>query len=195
MTRCIVFGAALALAGCASSGTIPLAGTPLAKDVSAALGKLADNKLLTAVKKDTTDTKAWVATGPDAPTDPLLRAKALVCPTMVDLATDNLTTKILALQALLDPPTIADAGAASSANPEIILFLTKLRYSTNAGANPQVLIATLKKDIFERVTAVVDGCRAIFPAKQVEEMLKLAEKAGILTVSGGTLAPFLGLVP
>lgn len=193
MTIILVLLLTLALAGCASSGTLPLAGTPIAKDMSAALGKLADNKLLTALKKDTTDTKAWVATGADAPTDPLLKFKAALCPTSIDLATDNLKAKILTLQALLDPATTP--GTPTAKNLEIILSLTKLRYSTNQSANPQAMIASLKKDIFERVTAVADGCRGIFPAKQVDEMLKLAEKAGILTFSGGAAAPFLGLLP
>lgn len=189
---CLVAG----LAGCSSTGGIPLAGTPIAKDAAAALGKLADNKFLTAVKKDTTDTEAWVATGSDAPTDPLLKFKASLCPTSIDLATANLKTKIQMLQALLDPPAPPTMDLnQTGGGPEIILYLTKLRYSTNQQANPQAMIATLKQDIFERVSAVLDGCRGIFPAKQADEVVKLMEKAGLIVGTSGAAAPFVGLIP
>lgn len=179
--------APLCLVGCASTGGIPLAGTSVDVGIAAALGKLADNKLMNILDQDVADTLAWV-NGPAGPTDPLQKFQALQCPTAISLARADFKTKVGALQVLLNTPA-SDGAVMAPAKVEVILYLTKLRYGAHTkGPSPQAMAAQLKTDIAVRVTAVLDSCRSIFPLKQVDELAKIAEKAGLLVVPGGPAA-------
>lgn len=151
--------------------------TPL-QVLSQSLGVLADNPLITAANKDAADTLAWV-NGASGPTDALAKFRASQCPMAIQLATANLKQDIAMLQGLV---TGLDTKIASglSGPPEPILALTKLRYAPAGvpGADPKAVIASMKHDIFERVTAVVDSCRAVIPAKQISALALDAMKLG-----------------
>ncbi len=196
------------LAGCATAPPLLTlasdAGAPALPERSArplqaaaeALGQLADNPLFNAVNKDANDTLAWV-NGPQGPTDPLVKFRASECPTAVVLASADLKAKIATLQGLmlaLDARLSSDAAPSS---PELILALTKLRYGPagQPGSDPQALIATVKHDVAERVTAVVDSCRAVIPMRQMDQVLRLAAKAGLVAGTGGLGMSALGLLP
>lgn len=178
------------------AGTPPPAPpTPAKTDVIIeALDKLENNALLTAVNRDATDTITWVNGQPTLTALQTFRAKA--CPMSVQLATQDLQAKIELLKALLQGVQAQAAGAAAQ-GPELILFFTKLRYGPagQPGSDPQAMISQLKQDIAERVTAVVDSCRAIIPIKQIDEVVQLAGKAGLAVGTAGAATPFLGLVP
>jgi hypothetical protein len=223
MKRLALFAALLALAtyGCATKDPYPPATTtsmvvkpsatvtatpattapdktPL-QELADALGKLGNNKLITAVNKDATDTLAWVAQQ-QALTPPgltkLQAFRASACPTSIQLAAGDFQDKLKLLQGLLIGVDQQVTGATAQ-GPEIILFFTKLRYGPAGplGQDPKALISTLKQDIFERVSAVVDSCRAIIPQKQIDELVQLAGKAGLLAGTGGAAAPLLGILP
>jgi hypothetical protein len=171
------------------------------KLLSDAIGKLGHNKLLTAVGADADATLAWIdqmqATTP--PTlSPLAEFRARACPTAVKVATADLQQKIQILQAVLGSVDAQISGF-DPTQPEIILFFTKLRYGPAAGGiaglDPKAAIAQLKQDVAERVTAVVDSCRALIPLKQIDEVVQLAGKAGLLVGTGGAAGPLMGILP
>ena len=164
--------------------------TPI-QGISAALGVLANNKLLSAVNNDSDLTLAWVAS-PEGPTDPLAKFQAASCPTAVKLATGSIQQNIAALQARL-AELDANAQGLGTEGPHIILTLTKLRYGQAGapGSDPSTMVAELKKTIFSQISAVVDSCRQIFPAKQVNELMKQAAAAGL---TGGA-ANVVGVLP
>ena len=159
-----------------------------------ALDKLENNALLTAVNRDATDTISWVNGQPTL--TPLQSFRAKACPLAVQLATQDLQAKIELLKGLLQGVQAQAAGAAAQ-GPEVILFFTKLRYGPagQPGSDPQAQIAQLRQDVAERVTAVVDSCRAIIPIKQIDEVVQLAGRAGLAVGTAGAATPFLGLVP
>ena len=193
MKRLLLIPLILVLAaGCASSGSLPLAGTPAAQDVSDALGQLADHPLMVRLDRDALDTLAWV-NGPDGPKDPLRQFQATMCPTAVQLSRADFKQKVAMVQAMLAAP--ATDPTKSGTGPEIILYLTKLRYSTQQGMDPKAQLEQLKTDIAARVTAVVDSCRSIVPLKQIDEVVKLANKAGLAIGTGGAGLPLMGLMP
>ena len=160
------------------------AGTPM-HGLSDFLGKLAENPLFKAADQDAKDTIAWVAVNVS---DPLQRFRATQCPQAVLLATADFRTKVATYQVLL---TGLDEHLKSAevSGPHLILMNTKLRYG-NPG-NPKEQLRMLREDIGARVMAVADSCRAIIPVKQLEEVLGLAVKAGILGTTGpaGLLLP------
>lgn len=194
MRRLILFASLLALTACASSGSLPGAGTPAAQDVSDALGKLADHPLMVRLDKDAVDTLAWV-NGPDGPKDPLRKAQASMCPVAVQLGRADFKQKVAMIQAMLAAPVDPNAVNAGDSGVEMILYLTKLRYSTQQGLDPKAQLEQLKTDVAARVTFVVDSCRSIVPLKQIDEVLKLANKAGLAVGTGGAALPFVGLMP
>lgn len=168
--------------------------TPL-KEMAKVLGVLGDNPILTLANKDAVDTLAWV-NGPQGPIDDLAKFRASQCPLAIQKATANLKDKIAMVQGLV---TNLDAQLASglSQPPELILFFTKLRYGPagQVGSDPKALIASMQHDIFERVTAVVDSCRAVIPAKQMNALAMDAAKLGGITLTGGAAGPLMGLLP
>ena len=180
----------------AVAGTPPPAPAAPAKTdlIIDALDKLENNALLTAVNRDATDTISWVNGQPTL--TPLQSFRAKACPLAVQLATQDLQAKIELLKGLLQGVQAQAAGAAAQ-GPELILFFTKLRYGPagQPGSDPQAMIGQLKQDVAERVTAVVDSCRAIIPIKQIDEVVQLAGKAGLAVGTAGGATPFLGLVP
>lgn len=164
--------------------------TPL-QALADAIGKLGENKLLSAVNKDAADTLLWVNS--QTQLTPLQKFRASQCPTAVQLATADLQAKIKMFQGLL-ASLDSQAQGAAGADPELILFFTKLRYGPagQPGSDPKAMLAQVKQDVTERVTAVVDSCRAIIPVKQINEVLRLAGKAGLTVGTGGAGIPLLG---
>jgi hypothetical protein len=194
----------LTLAGCATAPAVadPTAPpSPVATDptplqaLADALDKLANNPLIVAANKDAADTLAWV-NGPNGPTDPMLKSRATQCPDMVQKATGNLQASIAKLKEQIAGLETQIAGSANP-GPELILFFTKLRYGPagTPGADLKSMIASAQHDIFERVTAVADSCRGIFPAKQAKELMDAAVKVGGVAVTGGAAAPIVGMLP
>lgn len=178
----------LALTGCATSGG------GLIATIADSLGQLADNRLLTAVGQDAADTLAWVAEQKAAgKLSDLAAFRAAQCPTAITLATADLKAKIAALQAALKAEEAKGTAMGALDGPHLILALTKLRYGPAGapGSDPKALIASIKHDVAERVTAVADSCRAILPMHQMAELMKLALKAGLVGGTGGAALPFL----
>ncbi len=170
--------------------------TPL-QTLAAGIGQLADHPLFKLVIKDATDTQAWV-NGPEGPTDKLKKFRASQCPTSILLATQDFQEKAKQFQAILlglDSKLTGFGDAMAGSGPEIILFLTKLRYGQGPAVDPKAQVQAIKDDVTNRVTAVVDGCRGTVPLKQLDQVAKIAEKAGLVGISGGAAAPFLGLLP
>lgn len=169
--------------------------TPL-RAMADALDKLADNPLFNAVNRDANDTLAWV-NGPLGPTDPLMKFRASECPTAVILASGDLKAKLAMLRGLILGLDARLASVAGPSSPELLLALTKLRYGSagQPGSDPKALIATLRHDVAERVTAVVDSCRAVIPIRQMDHALQLAAKAGLLAGTGGAGMAAVGLLP
>ena len=184
---------ALALTACATANS----GGPLAT-IADSLGQLADNKLLTDVGQDAADTLAWVEEQKAAgKLSDLAAFRAAQCPTAIVLATADLKAKIARLQAMLKAEEEKLTAFGALDGPHLILFLTKLRYGAVGapGSDPKALIAAMKHDIAERVTAVADSCRALMPLKQMDELLKLALKGGLVGGTGGAALPFLPALP
>lgn len=165
--------------------------TPV-QGVNDALSALANNPLLSAVNQDATDTLAWVNSA-KGPQDALAKFRASQCPTAIQLATKNLQDDIKQLQGMLKE--MESQLPVGSPSVEMILYFTKLRYGPATMANPKTMIEQMKHDIAERVTAVADSCRAVVPIKQIDEMLHVAAKAGLLTTTAGAAAPIIGMVP
>lgn len=186
----------LAASGCATVSGSPDAG-PLAS-IADSLGKLADNRLLTAVGQDAADTLAWVEEQKAAgKLSDLAAFRAAQCPTAIMLATADLKAKIAQLQAMLKAEDEKLTAFGALDGPHLILFLTKLRYGPAGapGSDPKAMIASIKHDVAERVTAVADSCRAILPIREMAEILRLAAKSGLVVGTSGTAVPFLNALP
>ena len=168
-------------------------GSPVAEKVSDLLDALANHPLLIAANKDADDTLAWVAV---TPLSPLEKFRASSCPTAIKLATADLRAKIAVLKGLLADIDTRESGTGAQ-EPGVVFKLTKLRYGPPgaSGSDPRALLATAKHDVAERVTAVVDSCRAIVPIRQINDVLRVAAKAGLVGATGGAAAPFLGILP
>jgi hypothetical protein len=207
MRTLIITLALLTLTGCATVGGIKTdaaavtatvkadVGIPTASPLQTladGIGQLADHPLFKAVIQDATDTQVWVN---NAGLDPLNTFRASQCPTAILLATQDFQAKAKGFQAMLTGLDAKIGGLSASGGPEIILFLTKLRYGQGPAVDPKAQVQQIKTDVTNRVTAVVDSCRAIVPLKQINEVLKIAGKAGLTIGSGGAAAPFLGLIP
>ncbi len=165
--------------------------TPL-QALSAALGNLANNKLLTAVNQDAADTLVWVDSA-QGPTDPLMKFQAQACPTAIQLATGSIQQTVAQMQSLISQLDTQQQNIASGGNPELILQLTKLRYGPvgTPGSDPSAMLANLKTVLWAQISAVVDSCRQIVPAKQIAGILQQAAAAG-LTGGGSTV---IGVLP
>ena len=174
----------------AFSNTTTASQTPL-QALSAALGKLANNKLLADVNQDAADTLVWVDSAA-GPTDPLMKFQAKACPTAIQLATGSIQQNIAQMQSLIGQIDTQAQNIASGGNPEIILALTKLRYGPagTPGSDPSAMLANLKTTLWAQISAVVDSCRQIVPAKQIADVLKQAGAAGL---TGGA-SPVLNIL-
>lgn len=191
----------LLLVGCATAAapapSVPtgtellvLAETQKDSPAVAALGALADNSLLRLATEDATDTLAWIEAH-KVTLGALKEFRARQCPTAVILSISDLREKVLVLQARVR--ALEGRVAEGPKAPELILALTKLKFGDVP--NPQAAIGQLKDDIVNRLAAVGYSCAEVFPAKQIAEMFRLASRAGLIGVTGGAAAPFLGLLP
>lgn len=158
------------------------------------IDKLAQNNIFQLALKDATDTLAWIDTASDAPTDALSKAQAKVCPQMVQLAIADFQAKA---KFWSDRLRSLDARVRSDTaqGPELILAMTKLRYSTSTLSNPQAELASIKQDVYNRVSAVLNGCRNILPTKQLVDVANIAVKAGIGTMLPGAAPLLLSQLP
>lgn len=195
MKRLLAGLIAVALAGCASTHVKPAAPvasvpvdtraavTPTSPFLALAdvIDQLAANPIFKLAVKDAADTLAWIQAAPDAPKDPLLKAQASVCPTMIQLAVGDFQAKAAGMSAQL---RALDAGLKTdlSTGPELVLFLTKQRYSTAPTANPQAQFQQIQTDVYNRVSAVLNGCRDVLPTKQLADVAKIA---GVSVATGG----------
>ena len=141
------------------------------------LDRLASNPLLTAVNNDADATLAWVD---KAGLDPLAAFQAKACPTAVKLATGSIQTEVAQAKALLAEINGRVTDLENGGSPQLILAMTKLRYGPKgtAGSDPAAMLADLKTTLYGQVSAVVDSCRQIFPAKQTASLVKAA--AGLM---------------
>lgn len=165
--------------------------------VDQALADLESNPLTKAIDKDVADTIAWVK-GKQAetpPMDPLKAQLALACPTAVNAVKGTIVQNLEALRALLKGVQTTGQGAGAP-SPEVILFLTQLKYGDNT--DPSVQVANLRATLSLQVDALFTGCGHLFPKKQVNDFLKAAVGAGLTVSSPGAMAiigPAIGILP
>ena len=156
---------------------VTIAGTPTQSPLADVLDRIANNPLLTAVNKDADDTIAWVN---QAGLDQLATFQALACPTAIKLTTASIQTEVAQAKALLAQIDTTAQGLQNGQSPELILALTKLRYGPKGtpGSDPANMLTDLKTTLWGQISAVVDSCRQIFPAKQTAALMK--EAAGLM---------------
>lgn len=182
------------LAGCATTAGQQATATVLkaipASDLAKidhALDQLANHGLIQLAATDAADTQKWVD-AQAATLGPIKTAQARVCPTMVALAGQDLQAKIQALRDAIKAAQVQAAADAGMQGPEVILFLTQLKFG--ASGDPQANVNKLLQDVGTRLDAVVQGCLPLFPTKQVNELLNLIGQTG-LTAYMPALAPFI----
>ncbi len=156
--------------------------------------KAALQPIIVTVSKDAAATRAW-ATQVLGPTgtnpDPVKYALANACPTATDavagLINGTIDGMIAQVQAITSPPDPSLSGGL------LMLQLTQLKYGTSP--NPQTQLAALRAQADLQLDALFTGCQHLFPKKQVNDILRLAGKAGITGFSGGALGPLMGVLP
>ncbi len=147
--------------------------TPTQTPLADVLDRIANNPLLSAVNNDADATIVWVN---QAGLDPLATFQALACPTAIKLATSSIQQEVAQAKGLLADISGRVSELEAGASPRLILTLTKLRYGPKGtpGSDPAAMLADLKTTMYGQISAVVDSCRQIFPAKQVDVLLKQA---------------------
>ena len=193
----IALAVTLALAGCGTSAEKQLQRS-LAPDVlPGTITALTDLKRglanLPLLAQDVKATHAYAAGvfGKDGRTpDPVKFALADACPTAVDaisgLIGQTIDGIIAQLQGLAAPDPNAPSGF-------LMLFLTQIKYGTQP--DPKAQLTALRAQLDLQMDALFTGCMHLFPKKQMNDVLRLAAKAGVTGFSGGTLAPLMGILP
>lgn len=151
--------------------------------------------VLDVVAQDSAATRGWANTvlGPKGSNpDPIKYALANACPTAVDavgpFVNQTIDGIITQIQAITGTPTDPTAPQG-----RLILFLTQLKYGPQT--DPRVQITALRAQLELQVDALFTGCMHLFPQKQVNDLLRLAARAGLVVGSSGSLAPVLGVLP
>lgn len=188
---------AVASFGCATTaGSNVLAKTDIGPDVVQALTDLKAKiqPLIQIVGDDAKATRSWADgyLGPNGKSPDALKYQlALACPA----ATDAIGTTI---NQTIDDLIAQIQGMTGPSDPDapkgrLMLFLTQLKYGP--ATNPQDKLNGLKAKLALQTDTLFTGCAHLFPKKQVNDIIKLLGKAGVVGISGGSLAPVMGLLP
>ncbi len=194
----IALVALMALVGCATTaGQQVLDKTNLGADTVKALQDLKAElqPVLATVGEDAAATRAWSnkVLGPQGTSPDVLKYRlANACPDATDAVggainqtLDNLIAQVQSMTGQSADPT-APKG-------RLMLFLTQLKYGPQA--DPKAQLAALQASMALQMDALFTGCAHLFPKKQVNDILRLAAKAGITGFTGGAAAPFFGVLP
>ena len=155
------------------------------------LDVLKDNAVFRLKLADADATLAWVAEQEKAvpPIEPIKAALARACPTAVKAVIPRFQARVDLFKALIAKIKGDAAGGVKQDDPRLILLLTKLKYGT--GLDPKAQLAQLRADVGVDIDALVTGCAHLFPARQVNGLLRLAARLGIATQTGG----LIGILP
>jgi hypothetical protein len=181
----------LVINGCATTDVI--SGAPIvlpAKDkatIDDALVQLANNPLIAAALQDADATVLWV--NAQKWDDPMKLQLALACPAAIKAAATDFHDKVLLYKAKFDALNL-DVQNIDLEKPQLVLRLTQLKYGV--GFDPKAELAVIRADVNLRLDALFTGCAHLFPKKQMNELLVLAGKAGLLSTGIGGIAA-LGL--
>lgn len=151
--------------------------------------------LIGVVGQDAAATRAWATSnlGPSGKNpDPLKYQLALACPMATDAVAGQINGTIDSLIAKIQEAT--SSGDPQAPQGYLMLFLTKLKYGPPS-QDIKAQIADLRAQLALQTDALFTGCQHLFPKKQVNDVLVKLGKAGIIGVSGGSLAPVMGLLP
>lgn len=150
--------------------------------------------LIQVVGDDAKATRLWADgyLGPNGKAPDALKYQlALACPA----ATDAVGA---AINGTIDDLIAQIQGMSGPTDPEapkgrLMLFLTQLKYG--AAVDPKAKLDGLKAKLALQTDTLFTGCAHLFPKKQVNDIIKLLGKAGVVGISGGSLAPVMGILP